>query len=157
MNPGNGEAKIIAPKRKLQPLLPVAEFSDVIMQLVGDPQCKTCFGRYWVGFLHRPDGVISLDICHCASFAETQIVTALRAIAVMANDQDGANKTITEALMRVEKGLKGIADQQNKPGLFRQAIDYVKRFKQRMDKHDQNTGESNEISRDEGFRPKGKY
>jgi hypothetical protein len=135
-NNGNGQATVLPIKRKMEPLVPAADFSEVIMQLVGDPNCKTCYGRFWVGFLKQPDGATTLQVCHCASFAETQVVTVLRAVAVMANDQDASNKAIIEILARTEKTQSAILEMlKPKPNALSRAIEYVKHLKAQVDAH----------------------
>jgi hypothetical protein len=135
---GNGEAKVLPIKRKMEPLVPAADFSEVIMQLVGDPNCKTCGGRYWIGFIKVPDGAVKLQVCHCASFAETQVVTVLRAVAVMANDQDASNKAIIEILTRTEKTQSAILEMlKPKPYVFTRVFEHFKTVKETIDKHDE--------------------
>lgn len=59
----------------------VEHFAEEISGLVGNPNCKTCYGRFWTGIAELPDGRHVLNVCHCARVGESEYTRLLKHIA----------------------------------------------------------------------------
>jgi hypothetical protein len=97
------ESKVKELNRK-QPILPIKDFEDVLIQLRPDLHCRTCYGRGYTSFSHDPKtGKQTMNLCGCATFGETEILKVLRAIGIISQQLDQMNGVFAEILIRIEK------------------------------------------------------
>ena len=130
---GNGEQQV--KQKNLKPILPIHDFEDVLIQLRPNLQCRTCYGRGYTSFTHDlKTGANTMNLCGCASFGETEIMKALRATGVLAQQIDHMASTFAEIMIRIERAQidqgelqKAIMGRLLQPTRFRTFISGFKR------------------------------
>ena len=132
-----------------QPILPIHDFEDVLIQLRPDLHCRTCYGRGYTSFSHDPKtGKKTMNLCGCATFGETEILKVLRAIGIISQQLDQMNGVFAEILIRVEKAevdsltmSKAIMGKLLEPTVFQKFINKFRTIKKELDNGIEETAE----------------
>ena len=82
----------------------VKEFAEEISALQGNPNCKTCSGRFYKGVSISPSGTKTLNKCYCARLGETEYVRLAQLInanfEALAADQAEGLKQMSSLIIR---------------------------------------------------------
>lgn len=91
------------PKKEMRPILPIKDFEDVLVQLKPDPSCRECYGRGYMSFTRSLQGGMTMNLCGCATFGETELLKVLRSIGMTIHAVNSLGAALSEALSRIEK------------------------------------------------------